>query len=119
MNDINIFFKKFLEIIDYPDDKQEFINKFTATIYLEAVRSLLSLLSEEKQSVIKQQLNIATTPEAITEVVKNNFEKKAFEEALKTASQKVFADYTQTISEILSDEQKTKLQLFFSSITKT
>lgn len=115
MNDLRGFLTNFLTTIDYPDDKDEFINQLTSTIYLEAVSEVLKSEPQDKQDRIKQQLSSATTPEALLQVVDKNFDQETFQETLKTTSQKVFADYLETINPVLTDEQKTKLEQFFAT----
>lgn len=117
MNDIKTFLNNFLTAIDYPDDKEEFINNLTSAIYLETINVLLDLQSQEKKEQIKQQLSLATTPENLQEVVNNNFDKVVFENTIKDCSQKVFLDYLDTIDSSLTEEQKIKIQQYFASVT--
>ena len=117
MNDLKTFLNNFLTTIDYPDDKEEFINKLTSAIYLDAVDETLKTLPQEKQAEIQEKLKTATTPEAIQEIVNASFDKNIFQQALQKSSQTVFADYLQTIEDTLSDEQKIKLQEYFASVS--
>jgi len=44
MNDLKNILLKFLEAIEYSDDKEEFIDNFTTIIYLDSVETLLVTL---------------------------------------------------------------------------
>lgn len=115
MNDLKNFLVNCLTIIDYRNDKEEFINRLSATIYLTTVNELLTSLPQEKQGFIKQQLSSAATPEELLEVVNGNFEKNIFEDELKKTSEKLFVEYIESIEPSLSEEQKTKLYKYFAS----
>jgi hypothetical protein len=116
MNDLKTFLSNFLDTINYPDNKEEFINKLLSAIYLDAVDESLKTLPAEKQTEIRDKFKTATTPEAIQEVVNTSFDQNLFQQALQKSSQKLFSEYLQTIDDVLSDEQKTKLQGYFSSV---
>lgn len=116
MNDLKTFLSSFLDIINYPDNKQEFINKLLSIIYLETVTELIKALPQDKRIKIEESFKTAITPELVQEVVSASFDKDIFEQALQQTSQKVFAEYLQTINGTLSDEQKAKLQEYFDSV---
>lgn len=115
MNDLRTFISNFLDIINYPDNKEEFTDKLISTIYIDAIDKSLKTVSQDKQKEIQEKLKTATTPEAIQEVVSTNFDQDLFRQTLQKSSQTVFADYLQTIEDTLSEEQKAKLQQYFSS----
>lgn len=116
MNDLKASLQNFLETIEYPDNKEEFINKLISTMYLETLDELLNTLPQDKREALKQQFTSVSTPEAMQEIVNNNFDQKTFEEALKRNSRKIFTEYVDTISPTLSEEQRVKLQAYLSSV---
>lgn len=117
MNDLKTFTSNFLDTINYPDNKEEFTNKLITAIYLDAIDEFLKTLPLEKQTEIQDKLKTATTSEVIQEVVNTSFDQTLFQQTLQKSSQTVFSDYLQTIEDTLSEEQKTKLQQYFSSQT--
>ena len=116
MNDLKHFFADFLNIINYPDDKKEFTNKFLNTIYLETIGELIKTLPQDKQELISQTLQSAKTPELLQQAVNNTFDQTLFNKTLQNTSQKVFNEYLQTIDTALTPDQKVKLQQYFASL---
>ena len=116
MNEFKLFLNNFLDLINYPDDKQEFINKFLSAIYLETIEELIKTLPQDKQAVISQTLESAKTPEFLQQFVKTHFDQTIFNQTLQKTSQKLFSEYIETISDTLSEEQKDKLSEYFSSL---
>lgn len=117
MNDLKNILLKFLETIEYSDNKEEFINNFTTIIYLNSVEALLITLPQDKQDSIKQQIGSAKTTEELMMIVNNNFNQQSFQDAVSATSQKVFNEYLDEIKDVLTDEQKSKLQQFLQLIS--
>jgi hypothetical protein len=105
-----------LEIIDYPENKEEFINKLTSSICLETLNQLLVSLPEEKQTQIKDQLKNIQTADAFEQIINSNFDQNLFQETVKITTQKIFTEYLQTIEDVLTEEQKIKLDNFFKTL---
>jgi hypothetical protein len=117
MNDLKNILLKFLEAIEYSDDKEEFIDNFTTIIYLDSIETLLVTLPEDKQALIKEQIGLAKSTEELMTVVNSNFNQQSFQDAVAAASQKVFSEYLDEIKDVLTDEQKSKMQQFLQSIS--
>jgi hypothetical protein len=117
MNDLKNILLKFLEAIEYSDDKEEFIDNFTTIIYLDSVETLLVTLPEDKQALIKEQIGLAKSTEELMTVVNSNFNQQSFQDAVTAASQKVFSEYLDEIKDVLTDEQRSKMQQFLQSIS--
>ena|SRR3989344_8933650 len=115
MNDLRIFLSNFLNTINYPESKEDFINKFLSAIYLETIDELIKTLPQDKQALISQKLESAKTPEFLQQVVNNNFDQNLFNKTLQKTSERLFREYLETINETLTDEQKDKLQEYFAS----
>jgi len=115
MTDLRTFLQDFLTTIEYPDNKEEFIKNFLFFVYLRTIDGLLGILPPDKQSIIKLQLENSSSIESLQQIVKENFEQKSLEDSLKINSEKIFSDYVQMIQPDLSDEQKNRLQTYFSS----
>ena len=118
MNELKNFILNFLEIIEYTGEKEEFIDKFTSIIYLDSVEALLKALPQEKQDLIKQQLSSAVSTEELMTVVNSNFDQKSFQDSVATTAKTVFGEYLEEIEDVLTGEQKTKLEDFFESTQK-
>jgi ABC-type long-subunit fatty acid transport system fused permease/ATPase subunit len=116
MKDLKDLILKFLEAIEYSDNKEEFINNFTSIIYLESVETLLNTFPQDKQEVVKQQLSSAKSTEAVMAIVNINFDQKSFQDTVTVASEKVFTEYLDLIKDVLTDKQKSKLQQFLQLI---
>lgn len=119
MNDLRDFLNKFLDTINYPDDKQEFINKLLSVIYLETIDNLIQTLPSERQALVTQAFQGAKTPDFLQQTVGNIFDPALFNDTLQSTSQKVFNEYLQTIETVLTQDQKVKLQQYFSSKTSS
>jgi len=115
MNDLKTFLSNFLDTINYPDNKEEFINKLLSAIYIDALDESLKSLPQDKQTEIQEKFKTAITPEAVQAVVAESFDQKVFEQTLQKSSQKLFSEYLQTIDDVLSEEQKVKLDQYFAS----
>jgi len=50
-------------------------------------------------------------------VVNSNFNQQSFQDAVTAASQKVFSEYLDEIKDVLTDEQRSKMQQFLQSIS--
>jgi len=117
MNDLKTFLLNFLESIDYSESKEEFIDNFTSVIYLKSIETLLNTFPQDKQESIRGKLSSATSAEALMTVVNGNFDQKAFQDTARVTSEKVFNEYLDTIQDVLTDEQKSRLQQFLQSIS--
>jgi hypothetical protein len=115
MNNFKDFLLSTLEIIDYQDNKEEFINKYISTLYLEAVNRVLIALPQEEQVTINQELSKVKSDEELSIVVSSNFDQNAFQKELEETSKDFFQEYLETIKGSLTEEQKEKLDKFFKA----
>jgi hypothetical protein len=107
---------KILEIIDYPDNKDEFVNQFIVTCKKQAVIDLISKLESDRQDQLKEQLTQATTEVEIAEIFNSFFSDDDYQAALTTASESTLGKLLEAILPDLNNEQKTKLKELLSSL---
>lgn len=106
---------KILNRVDYSGNKEIFADEFLKNCQLEALNNLIAKLPQEKQDIIKQQLQ--NSNKAVGGLVKEYFTDQEYLEELKIVSADTLKEYIETIQPTLSSSQKDKLQLFLSSLT--
>ena len=109
MNDIRSFFNTFLQTINYPDNKDEFIENMVKIIYLETINELIETLPQDKQPLIIQSLESANTPELLLKLVNSTFNQDVFNKTLTDKTTTVFTEYLQTIDNSITETQKIEL----------
>ncbi len=109
-----IILLEILNSIDYSGNKEIFADKFLKNCQLEALNNLIVKLPQEKQDIIKQQLQ--NSNKTVVELVKEYFTDQEYLEKLKIVSAGILKEYLETIQPTLSFSQKDKLQLFLSSL---
>lgn len=116
MNDLKSFLNNFLEIINYTDDRDEFVNKLIQAIYSETLETLIQTLPQDRQLIIKQSFESAKTPDLLQQAVNTTFDQKLFNDTFQKTSQKLFTEYLETIDEALTEDQKMRLKQYSSSL---
>ena len=106
---------KVLDIIDYQNDKQQFVEKFSQLcIEKTFVAALETLTDEQKQAVAeaiaKEDKELATTK------FQEYLGKEKYLEILDTTIEDTFAEYLQSLSSTLSEEQKSEIEEYLLSL---
>jgi len=109
MQDLRQILTHVLTIIGYTDDKTRFINDFISLCQKQASASLVAALPQETQEALA-----GTAPDSIE--LRHYFSDEAVEQAIKQATQTYFQSYLQTVAPTLSNEQRTNLQAYLSSL---
>src|SRR5688572_16086592 len=105
-----------LNIIGYQDNKVEFIQKFFAIIYTEALAELTTSLSDEVQEKLGQELEMAKEDEeAQKAIILKYLSKEEFDTLLTKITQTQFMDYLETIYPTLSADTRETLTAYLSS----
>lgn len=107
---------KILEIIDYPDGKEEFADKFLDLCQQQAVVDLVKSLPEDKQNQLTDQL-LKDSSDQAKSLLQQTFSSEQSKEVLKKATEEVFKAYLEKVSPSLNDQQKSKLDSYLKSLS--
>ena len=109
-DDIKTLLTQILGVINYEDDKDEFINKYINIINNQTFFNLIQSLPQDKQEEIKNKFTQAKNDkEKAQEVFKEYFSKEQIEESIKNSSKDIMTKYLEAISNTLSDVQSQNL----------
>lgn len=117
MNERELLFQV-LDIIEYQDNKQEFINTFYSLIYLEALEEITTKLNPELQKKLENELREATDEEAKKKLLLTYFSQEDFEQQLILTSQAQFREYLETVLPTLSHKKQEELTTYLSTLPK-
>ena len=105
----NILFQ-ILDIIDYRDNKENFVNEFVIATEQHALSNLVKSLPDDQQKTINQTLSEnSNNPEKIIETIKTTFTEEQRKLAFKNAAKNAVAGLIQSVNDTLSGAQKQKL----------
>jgi hypothetical protein len=107
---------KILEIIDYPNDKDAFINQFIITCKKQAVLDLISSLDPQKQDQLKDALSTPSTEIEITQIFQLFFSDQDYQDALTNASENTLKKLLEMILPDLNPKQRAELKELLSSL---
>lgn len=109
---------KILEAIEFADDKEVFINQFSANIYLQSIADLIQPLHPGDQEKIKLEIaSIGDNTGKLEDIVNTHFTEEQRFKAIESASRQTLIDYISTIKDTLSPLQKQNLAKLFQEIT--
>jgi hypothetical protein len=107
---------KILDIIEYPENKEEFVNQFIIVCKKQAVTDLISNLSPEKQEQLKNSLSTQNKDEEIALIFKDFFSDSDYEHALEKATENTLRKLLESILPDLSSDQRKILKELISSL---
>lgn len=109
-DDIKTLLTQILGVINYEDDKDEFINKYINIINNQTFFNLIQSLPQDKQEEIENKLTQAKDDKEKTqEVFKEYFSVEQIEKSIKNSSKDIMTKYLGAISNTLSDVQSQNL----------
>jgi hypothetical protein len=100
---------KVLEIIEYPESKDQFVNEFIVVCKQQAIINLISNLPEDEQERLKEQ-SAQTDSAALLKSFHELFTDIEYEEALTNSTAQTFKQFLETIIPYLNKEQKDDLK---------
>lgn len=103
-----------LEIIEYENDKQEFIHKFLDACVSQTIDKLIDSLSENKQKELNEK--ISQEGSNIRQTFYSYFGEEQYYQSLGKISQQIFAEYIELLSENLPSDKKSKLEEYLKSL---
>ncbi len=103
---------RILEIIDFKDDKEKFVNDFLALCQKKAFENLILTLSKEKQEALTQDLEKEDNYQA---QLQEYFTPDQKLQAIQAASKYMMEQYLEEIIPTLTEEQLKNLEDFLSS----
>lgn len=110
MNSRNNILYTILETIDYTDDKEAFVKKFTEVVNIQAGEGLISSLPQEQQESLKNELTVnKDNSEKASEILKAHFNEEQIQKSLEETTKNAVMEWMQAVNPTLSDEQKQKL----------
>jgi hypothetical protein len=99
---------KILETIEYQDDKEAFVIEFIQLLYDQTTLEILNLLSQEDKKKLEVDLLNSDIESAHT-VFTRYISKESYLKHLQDVSNRLFADYFETLAPTITDEQEEKL----------
>ncbi len=108
---------KILEILEYEDDREAFVNAFLVNIQLQALNILLAGVSSEKKIKIEKEIT-SDSPDKY-QVLQNHFTQEQIEKALNESADISVREYIESIDEKLTDDQQQGLVVYIESLEKT
>jgi hypothetical protein len=117
MNERDILLKV-LDIINYQDNKEEFVNKFFSIIYFETIRQLQYELSDQDKELFGKELGNVKDENEQKNTILKYFPKKTFEDRITHVTSAQFSDYLNTIYPVLTDYKKEELTNFLNTLEK-
>ncbi len=112
--DPNQIIKRVLEIIDYQGDKELLTKNLMEACQVQAVKRLVDRLPEDKKAQFE---DAGSDPSPLAESLRQTFSEEETKEALRKASEKVFADYLNTLIPTLSESQKSSLDSYLNTLS--
>src|SRR5690348_1427427 len=106
-----------LTIIEYRENKEQFIDEFLNKCFHRAFVSYLSMLPSEKREALQKQLiqnenNIKKTQEIIQPFV----EREDYAAHVQKATTELFQELLQSVSPHLTQDQRKRLGIYITSI---
>lgn len=107
-----------LDIIDYQNNKEEFVKKFAKVCLEKTFIDSLTSLPEEKQKQFVQE-TINKTPEEIQAIAGNYFNAQSYTGKLGEVVGLMIHDYLEAVLPKCSQEQQQKIKEYLTSIGNT
>jgi hypothetical protein len=107
--------RKVLEIINYTEDKEYFIQKFLENCHKMALQQLIQNLPEEKKAKIEELSNSPQSPEIISQF-RELLAESNYQNDLEKTTTALFSEFLEAIFPTLSDDQKKELNTYLTSL---
>lgn len=117
-SDPQLILTEILNIIEYQDNKQEFIDKFFILCQKTALDNLIEKLPQEKKVELDQVLDKDQTENSLTKI-SEIIEKEQYKQELENATKNQFQEYLEAVIPHLSQEQVEKLSAYLNSLNST
>lgn len=105
-----------LDIIDFSDNKEEFINKFVDLSRQQALLNLLDSVPTNKQVQLKQELSTKKSLDEVAKEFQNIFTPQQYQEELTHTTNNLLNKYLISIMSSLSVNQRKELKALRSSL---
>ena len=111
----NNFMLQLLSIIEYQDNKEQFVEEFVTLIYKQALVELLSSLPADNQDAVRKLVNQQKELNRAVDALEKSEWAQTYNLALALASKKILEEYIQTINSSLTPNQKEMVELLFQT----
>lgn len=108
--------EKILTIIDYKEDKNAFIEEFMNLCIRGAFVEYLKILSYDRKTELQQILQ-ENDPLDLKEKLEPYMITEEYKSLVQESSEKLFQEYLDKITPIISEEQKNNLTAYFATLT--
>ena len=115
-NHLNKILSDILEIIEYRNNRQEFIQTFLQQCRQITTLRLVQNLPKEKQEEVRNRLSTVTSGEAGKQIIMSYLDQKIYENELDKTSQLYFQDYIKELLLTSSSTTKAKLQAYMQHL---
>lgn len=107
MDDLGQFIHKFLEIIDYKQDRASFIKRFLDLIKIKATFNLYNALTQEKQKKekFKSKMTQEKAEQLMAGIIKENYSEKQILESTQKTAQEMMTGLLDHLKPRLNEKQ--------------
>lgn len=106
-----------LDIVEYPKDKQAFVQNFYTLVVKETLIVLIKTLPEDDQNNLKVELAQDISSDNVQKVLYAYVGKEKYQKTLRDITQKLFNEFIKTISKDVSDEKKQQIREYLRSFS--
>lgn len=107
-----------LNIIDYQDNKEEFVNEFVLIVLNEVFGEMLSRIPEADKEKIVNEFYAVDSEDEKREVLLKYFSLDEVEEKISKVTELQFLDYLETIYPTLSSNKQDELTGYLNNLPK-
>lgn len=114
--DIQKILLSVLEIIDYKEDRDKYVQQFLGMSLLRALDKSLKTLPSDQKEKLKDELKADMSQEDIAGLIKKFSQNPDFQKILAEASAELLDEFVKAVEPTLSEDQKEKLNTYLSSL---
>lgn len=109
-----------LNIVDYEEDREEFVKHSTIIITADIIEQLMKQLPADQREAFEANIESAlSNAENMDQLLGTYFEKAAIEDVSKIALENFFKDYYTTVSPTLTEDQRVALAEYLHKFSTT
>lgn len=107
-----------LTIIDYQDSKEQFAEQFMIVCAGKSLDSIVESLPDEKKDQLRNKITSSQSSDGLLETLREYIPVEQLQSSITKTAGVLFQDYIQTILPVLTEDQKTKLQVYLEQMGK-
>ena len=115
MQDANKLLREVLDIIEFEDNKDQFIEEFFKLAQQQAILGSINSLPQPQQDTVKDKLKEAQ-PDRVMEIILEYISQEDLAKAVTSSTESIFREYLEAVVPTLSQDQKNKIGDLFASL---